>query len=60
MERVKEEKMAIVVDLSTREIAKKIMRRGREMAETSSLADVVANVERNSMTTFEAMSMQAE
>ena len=60
MERVKEEKMAIVADLSTREIAEKKMRRGRGMAEASSLADAMASVERNSISTSEAMTMQAE
>jgi hypothetical protein len=60
IERVKEEKTMIVADLTSREIAEKKMRRVRGTAETSSLADAMVNLDRQSLSTSEALQSQYE
>jgi hypothetical protein len=60
IERVKEDKTMIVADMTTREIAEKKTRRDRGSGGASSLADAMACLERNSMSTSDSISAQAE
>ncbi len=60
MERVREEKMDIVADLSAREIAEKRTRVKRSMGESGSFLEAVSSMERNSISAADAMTVQHE
>jgi hypothetical protein len=60
MERVREEKMDIVADLSAREIAEKIARVKRSMGDSGSYLEAVSIMERNSFSAVDAMTVQHE
>jgi hypothetical protein len=60
MERVREEKLDIVADLSAREIAEKRTRVKRSMGESGSYLEVVSSMERNSFSAADAMTLQHE
>jgi hypothetical protein len=60
LERVKEENLDIVADLSARERAEKQMRIKRSMGESGSMADAISSMERTSMSASDAMIEQQQ
>jgi hypothetical protein len=60
LERVKEEKLQIVTDMTAREVAEGRLRKGRGSSESYSIVDAISNIQNNSLSSLTTLGAQQE